>query len=658
MKKKLLSMGLAFFFACLSLNAQQTLPSSPQHIYKNTPVQTLPSPNIAQLRAEDLQRDKQGLLYRIGVSMYSHLTPQNSGAWVTLANGDKVWQLRIKSPGAEALGFLFSSFRIYDNASVEVLNTDGVSLHDAFTVADVLEHGQQHIDLCFGDEMVLQLKEPAGTRASELVLSEVMYGYRSTGNKIKKDFGDSENCEVNINCTEGADWQDEKRGVARILVKDGNIFGWCSGTLINNTNNDCKPLFLTALHCGVTSSTADFNQWKFYFKYEASGCTSPNSQGTLGGTATTITGSVKLANSNDGGGDSGSDFLLVQLGTLANQTATVTKLKTPAINAYWNGWDANNTPTSAGAGIHHPAGDIKKISTFNTALTSSTWSNVPNTHWRVKWVATANGTGVTEGGSSGSPLFTYNGGNSRVVGTLTGGGSECSSVNSPDLYGKVSFHWQSNTTPGNIPLKTYLNPNNSGVLVQDGSSDPCALVAPTANFSGTPLVLNTGGMVQLTDLSTGVPTSWTWTITPGTAGTAWAYTAGTSATSENPKVKFNSAGQYTVTLLASNGNGSDTETKTNYITVNPSAGIDEASLLAAVAIYPNPVTDNLQADLTGIATGKVSIEVYDLTGKLLQAISDQSGTIVTVPMAGLAKGMYQVVLKSGQAQHIQRIIKE
>ncbi|MEY4215974.1 MAG: hypothetical protein RLZZ68_430, partial [Bacteroidota bacterium] len=97
-----------------------------------------------------------------------------------------------------------------------------------------------------------------------------MYGYRSIAKPVADKINESEACEVNVNCTPvGNNWQDEKRGVARILVVDGGSQGWCTGSLIHNLANDCKPLFLTALHCGVTATASDFNQWRFYFRYEA-----------------------------------------------------------------------------------------------------------------------------------------------------------------------------------------------------------------------------------------------------------------------------------------------------------------------------------------------------------------------------------------------------
>lgn len=569
MKKKLLSLGLAILFGGFSLQAQHDLKVLEKHaVNKYTSTHTITPPNMHEIQAEDLARDRKGMFYRIGVASSASITPTSAGLWTTFPNGDKLWQLKVKATGAEALSFLFSTFKLYDDASFWVQDMQGKALYKTLTKNDVLDHFQQHVELCFGDQMVLNLLEPAGTKASEFYLDQIMYGYRSTGNPNVQKINESDPCQVNVNCTpEGSSWQDEKRGVARILVVDGNQQGWCSGTLINNTSLDCKPYFLTALHCGETSSTANFNQWKFYFRYEALTCTSPTTVGTLANNV--ITGCVKKATSNDGGGDSGSDFLLVQIGSAANEAATITTLKSANFNAYWNGWDATNTVSTNGVGIHHPSGDIKKISAYTANTTTSGWNgNGVQSHWRLVWTATTNGHGVTEGGSSGSPLFTNNGGNSRVIGTLTGGSSFCTATNSPDYYGKMSYHWQSNTTAGNIPLKNFLDAGNTGLLVLNGSSDPCLVVSspPVANFTGTPTTVASGGTVTFNDISTNVPTSWAWTIS-GIAGTNWSYTSGTTATSQNPQVIFTTAGQYTVTLTASNAVGSDSETKTNYITV-------------------------------------------------------------------------------------------
>ena len=84
------------------------------------------------------------------------------------------------------------------------------------------------------------------------------------------------------------------------------------------------------------------------------------------------------------------------------------------------------------------------------------------------------------------------------------------------------------------------------------------VVAPVADFSASPTSVLEGGAVSFTDLSTNEPTSWSWTFAGGTPS---------SSTAQNPSVTYNTAGTYDVTLVTSNSAGSDTETKTGYITV-------------------------------------------------------------------------------------------
>jgi lysyl endopeptidase len=638
MHKKLLGLCLLFVFSSLVAGAQSALhngvKSIPRHYLRaDVPTLTLTPPDREALRAEDQERDKKGELYRIGVSAFTQLTTANSGKWTALANGDRIWQLHAQDAGAEALSFLFSTFRLYDAATINVYNASGRQLHKTLTAADVLEHGQQNMSLCFGDDMFLELREPANTRPSEIIIDRVMYGYRSTGNPQVQllKFNDSESCEVNVNCAEGDNWQDEKKGVARILVVNQQEQGYCTGSLVNNTALDCKPLFLTALHCGVDVTTSDFNQWRFYFRYESPNCANPASEGTLANHF--LTGCVKLASSNDGGGDSGSDFLLVHIGAIANEAATITTLKSANFNAYWNGWDANNTAATSGVGIHHPSGDIKKISTFTSTLTTSAWNNNNlASHWRVTWIATTNGHGVTEPGSSGSPIFASNGGNSRIVGTLTGGGSYCNATDQPDYYGKVSYHWTSNGAPLNEQLKTYLDPGPTNALVLDGSANPCAPSAlPAADFSGTPLTLATGSSVQFTDLTTGTPTSWSWTIAPGTAGINWTYITSTSATSQHPQVRFDVAGTYTITLGATNASGSDTEIKNSYITVTaPTAPCEAASTTCDEFIY--------NVSLNTIDNSTICTNYSNYTNLSTTLVQGQPYTVTVIPQIGSTPG--------------------
>ncbi|MBN2681502.1 MAG: choice-of-anchor J domain-containing protein [Bacteroidales bacterium] len=97
----------------------------------------------------------------------------------------------------------------------------------------------------------------------------------------------------------------------------------------------------------------------------------------------------------------------------------------------------------------------------------------------------------------------------------------------------------------------YINEN-----ITPGTGIPAA---PVANFTASSTNITVGGSVNFTDISANVPTSWAWTFTGGTPS---------SSTLQNPtNIVYNAAGTYTVQLIATNAQGSDTETKTGYITV-------------------------------------------------------------------------------------------
>ena len=101
---------------------------------------------------------------------------------------------------------------------------------------------------------------------------------------------------------------------------------------------------------------------------------------------------------------------------------------------------------------------------------------------------------------------------------------------------------------------------------------------PVADFSADTTIVSAGGSVTFTDLSTNGPTSWDWTFEGGSPS---------GSTSQNPTVTYNSAGTYDVSLTAANSAGSDSETKTNYITVTA----------------PQPPVANFTASSTSISAG-------------------------------------------------------
>ncbi|MCW3070528.1 MAG: hypothetical protein JWO44_418 [Bacteroidetes bacterium] len=463
MKKTVTLLVASALFCSAMLHAQENGGISPysfEHAIPGTvPVITMPEHDFTTDIADAAAFEKMGNYPRFARHFDVNVTMLNSGVWTELGNGDRTWRLDLRSAGALSTGLFFDSFFLPEGATLHVYTPDHKQVSGSYTSADNQGNGLFSTEFLSGDEQTIEYYEPASVRGQgQLRITQMSHQYRVLAM--------ADPCEVNIICSpEGDNWQDEKRGVVRVYVVEGSSAGYCSGTLMNNTALDCKRYILTAFHCGVSASTANFNSWKFYFDYEVTTC----GGGDGGPTTHVMTGCTKKADSNDNGGDSGSDFLLLQM------TSTASPSWWPSV--YWNGWNKNATAPPAGSiGIHHPAGTNKKISMTTGTGSSTSWGGtVAGTHWQIHWGGTTNGWGVTEGGSSGSALFNTS---SQVIGTLTGGGSYCNSVvaggqNQPDAYGKLSYHWTSNGTAAANQLKPWLDPLNSGVSSLNGSYSPC-----------------------------------------------------------------------------------------------------------------------------------------------------------------------------------------
>jgi PKD repeat protein len=105
--------------------------------------------------------------------------------------------------------------------------------------------------------------------------------------------------------------------------------------------------------------------------------------------------------------------------------------------------------------------------------------------------------------------------------------------------------------------------------IETGVNDPDVLCK--ADFEASKTVICGGDSLQLIDRSFQSPTNWNWTISPGIANIDWAFVNGTTAISQDPTIQFFTQGVYQVSLEATDGNLSDTETKTQFITVLPAA---------------------------------------------------------------------------------------
>ncbi|MBI5433546.1 MAG: hypothetical protein HZA52_12015 [Planctomycetes bacterium] len=416
------------------------------------PTTLMPHVDVPALLAEDEEnmRTKVGA-FRFAPTLPVELSLDNSGVWTSFDNGDRMWRLRIESPGAYSINVIFDSFWMPPGASLFVYNDDRSWVLGEFNELNNESHGQFAIQPVVGEAVTFEYYEPANAPSGRLQISEVFPAYRDLYGLGKAGGGKaSGSCNINVNCPLGANFQDVKRSSARLVMGGG----LCSGSLVTNTANDGKQYFMTANHCyGGNPAT-----WVFQFNYEAVNC-----NGTTG-SMQSVTGSTLKTKSATG------DHCLVQI------TPTIPQ----NYNAYLAGWSRSTTNPTMGTGIHHPQGDIKKICQDINSLTKATFGGT--NCWHIsQWDF-----GVTEPGSSGSPIYDQN---KRYVGQLYGGSATCSFL-FDDYYGRFDISMGAG-------LATYLDPLGTGQTTTDGRElyQPAASVYCTSKVNSqfcNPVIAFTG----------------------------------------------------------------------------------------------------------------------------------------------------------------------
>ncbi len=407
---------------------------------ENIPVITMPEIDVKALLEQDAIEQEQGFPFRFGFPHEVSIDFMKEAKIDILSNQMLLYRLKILAPGATTINLIYSKFFIPEGSKFFIYSENKKEILGAFTYRNNKEDSLFATGLVRGESIIIEFLVPAHlSNKSKIVISNVVQGYKNIFKEFNgwEDFGSSGSCNINVKCPVGEPWSNEIRSVAMILTASGSRL--CSGVMVNNARQDLTPYFLTANHCMSGSPST----WIIMFNYQSPTCQNINGplNYTVSGTQTRATNSA-------------SDFALLRLNEAPPDSYQV----------HFAGWSRINQPATSGAGIHHPSGDIKKISFSSQPFEHDTWSGTPaNSHWRVRWHPSGS-SGVTEPGSSGSPIFDQN---HRIVGQLHGGPSSCTASDKSDLYGKFSMSWDYGTTPS-TRLKDWLDPDNTGILTLDG----------------------------------------------------------------------------------------------------------------------------------------------------------------------------------------------
>ncbi|MDX2220168.1 MAG: hypothetical protein SF172_14220 [Burkholderiales bacterium] len=356
--------------------------------------------------------------------------------WEALPDGGMAARISIRSEGAEAMRAAFMpvlnlNTRTADRLELSQL-ADNIDLAlaqvtlrfggsgapgEVFTLggADLEMSGLTWSPVVTGDTLTVEIQLARGVPTDAFTLHVPQISHldihpAATGPKIRAKIGESDSCNNDLLCRASppSGFINTANAVARMVFTKGGASYLCTGTLLNNSNSPRKAMFYTANHCISTAGVA--NTLQTYWFYQASTCNGS----TVNPGYRTLTGGSWLRYTN------------------ATRDVSLLELKSaPPAGAIYAGWNAGTLSNVAIEGIHHPSGDVKKYSLGSKIGNESLDGRGP--FHKVRWTD-----GVTEGGSSGSGLFTVSSGNYQLRGGLYGGYSFCSAPSDPDYYSRLS----------------------------------------------------------------------------------------------------------------------------------------------------------------------------------------------------------------------------
>lgn len=335
--------------------------------------------------------------------------PASSSALTWQAtSGGVAARWKVTSAGAKALRVALDMARMPTGVELRFAGLDRIdTVYGPFTWKEVARGNRTYWSPTLeGESAIVELFVPShlATSAVRLSIVQVSHLFVSPADpnatKLAKAAG---TCEVDFICRAASDPALAQTGksVARMTFSsEGDTF-LCTGTLLNPSDNSFTPYFWSAAHCITTPAEA--STLTTHWNYEKTGCN----------TGTTSPSYVQVAG--------GAALLFV------DQEADAAFLRlnaSPPASAVFAGWDAATlslgTPVTA---IHHPDGDLKKVSLGTVGSFGPVPGSLGN-FLRVEWNSLA--TGVTEAGSSGGGIFSGNAGTGyRFRGGLLGGDSSC-----------------------------------------------------------------------------------------------------------------------------------------------------------------------------------------------------------------------------------------
>ena len=439
-KYQLTRLVILLNFLCFNLASQE----ASYNIFEDKSLISLPALDHLALNKR-YNSIEDGKPFRFAEARDVNVDMHKGGSTEVLKSGKIIWRQAIQSKNAYSINLAFTLFKLNGDAELYIYNPDRSDVFGPFTEADNEDHLQLWTPMVEGDVIIVELTASIESfKRSELLLSRVNHDFKDIRKNVL-----SGSCNLDVACGENDGWGivDAYRDIiSSVGAYTLNGIDQCTGVLINNTAQDCRPFFLTADHCNVNAISAP--SMVVFWNYENSICRQPGSlqSGRTGdGQRNQFnTGAIHRASLFE------SDFTLVELDDAID----------PANGLFFAGWNRRFQLPDTSICIHHPNVEEKRISFDFDALDYD-----PNGQDTAFILVNDWDIGTTEPGSSGAPLFNTD---KQIIGQLLGGLAACGN-NEYDTYGWIRRSWNGGGNPGSS-LRTWLDPINSGVFELDGKS--------------------------------------------------------------------------------------------------------------------------------------------------------------------------------------------
>ena len=405
--------------------------------------------DIEKLLQEDADQSE-GYPLRTGVVQDFEPKTGKDGRWTELEDGGWLWTIAFHAP--DAVGIRLRIRPWPPQAGAELIIYDAYSTNYSFgpfTSSLKKQSGEFWTPIVYSDEVRVEYYLPPGidnlTPESQITIDALMNQYRhlpglTPGKETVLPRSHELPCHLDVTCF--SFWADAAAGVGALTYISNADHGqfFCSGGMLTRAVQDFTPLFQTARHCGVDTPAKADSVLVTWF-YETNTC-----DGTIPDPTTLpqTSGAVLLADV------SSSDYTL--LGLESDVPGGVRFLGWDA--AYW-------ADGSFAAGIHHPKDSHKRISIGSKTGDAPCASG---SGWEIIY---PQGNGLTEPGSSGSPVFDSD---HRVRGTLSGCGAIACNIDNRAVYGRFDVAWPAlqpflfPTDPLNIYIDTSFTGTELGTI--------------------------------------------------------------------------------------------------------------------------------------------------------------------------------------------------